>query len=127
MTIKRLLLGIGLVAAAALPAAAQNRCSHDAVTIRGVPVAIGFCIAGATASSAVATVAVEATYTSRSASFQQRSSVRFITGEGPARALESVDLAPLGITGVLHMTLLYDGNEVTMEHALLTPGAITVK
>jgi hypothetical protein len=70
---------------------------------------------------------MQATYSSRTASFTRRSSVRFITGEGPARALESIDLAPLGIAGVLHMTLLYNGNDVTLEHALLTPGAITVK
>jgi hypothetical protein len=124
---KRLLWGLGLAAASVLPVAAADNCSRDAVTLRGVPVSIGFCIVAKTASSAVSTVVVEATYSSKTASFSQRSSVRFITGEGPARALESIDLAPLGITGVLHMTLLYDGNDVTMEHALLTPGAIAVK
>jgi hypothetical protein len=125
--IKRLLWGLGLAAFSVLPAGAAVQCSRDAVTLRGVPVAIGFCVVGTTTSSAVATVVVEATYSSKTASFSQRSSVRFITGEGPARALESIDLTPLGIQGVLHMTLLYDGNEVTMEHALLTPGAIAVK
>jgi hypothetical protein len=124
---KRLLWALGFIATSVLPAAAAERCSHDAVTLRGVPVTIGFCIVGSSTSSAVTTVAVQATYSSKSASFSQHSNVRFITGEGPARALESIDLGPLGIVGVLHMTLLYDGNEVTMEHALLTPGAIAVK
>lgn len=126
---KRFLLGTAIAAVAALgPAGAQDHCSHETVTVRGVPLSVGFCIAGAPVTAhSVATVALEATYASKSSSFVQRSSVRFITGEGPARALESIDLRPLGINGTLHMTLLYSGNEVTMEHALLTPGAITVK
>jgi hypothetical protein len=110
------------------PVGAQERCTHNAVVLRGTPATIDLCVTGTPAvQSGVATVPLEMRYQTRSASLVQRASIRFITGVGPSRALQSVELAPLGVAGVLHMTLLYNGNDVSMEHALLTPGAITVK
>jgi hypothetical protein len=121
-----LAVSLTLIAAGPTPAV-PLRCTHETVAIRSTPVTVSLCIANESVSSSVTTVALQSTYASKDGSFDQHASVRFIMGEGPARALQSVDLAPLGMNGVLHMTLLYSGNEVTMEHALLTPGAITIK
>jgi hypothetical protein len=106
----------------------QNQCSREVLHIRGTPVAVTLCIASAPAlSGSVVSMSLAATYSASGSSFTQTSSVRFITGEGPARTLDSVDLRRLGVEGTLHLTLLYDKNLVTIEHAILTPGAVAVK
>jgi hypothetical protein len=127
MNVLRLTAVLTLLATSA--AGAQPACSNLTVSVRGTPLTVGFCLSGAATNAAngVTTVSLEATYATKGHSMVQRSSVRFITGVGPARALDSVNLAPVGIDGTLHMTLLYSGNQVSMEHALLTPGAVTVK
>jgi hypothetical protein len=109
------------------PAGAQDRCSHETFAIRGTPVAIALCILSESRAGNVTTIDVASTYGTRDASFTQRSTLRFIDGEGPARALESVSLSQIGVAGTLHMTLLYNGSDVSVEHALLTPGAVTIK
>lgn len=120
-----LLLVLALTAAAAAPAG--GRCSRETVAVRGTPVTIVLCVVTESSAGNVTIVGLNGNYEAKQSSFDQRASIRFITGEGPARALQSVDLSRLGIPGVLHMTLVYSGNAVSMEHALLTPGAITVK
>ena len=96
--------------------------------MRGTPVTIGYCLtAPAAQSGPEVTLAVAGTYSSAGGSFSRNSQMRFITGEGPARLLENVDLKPLGLTGTLHLTLEYAGGEVAIAAAMLTPGAIIVK
>ncbi len=125
---RHVLLAAVLFAGVSADALAQNGCTRDILNVRGTPVTVNLCVVGAPAASAsIATVDLAATYAAGNRSFVQHASVRFITGEGPSRALESTDLSPLGIAGVLHMTLLYGGNQVTIEHAMLTPGAVRVK
>jgi len=112
----------------ALPASAQEQCSRDELRIRGTAVAVDLCAAAApVAAGSVVTMRLTTTYASGGHSFTHASDVRFISGAGPARALESVDLQPVGVTGILHLTLLYAGNLVTIEHAMLTPGALTIR
>jgi hypothetical protein len=126
MNVLRIAAAIVLAATAA--AGAQTPCSRETVQVRGTVLSVSFCTVGApVTASAVTTVAVDATYATKDHSLVQRTTLRFITGEGPARALENVNLGSLGIEGTLHMTLLYSGNQISMEHALLTPGAVTVK
>lgn len=120
-----LLMVLALTAGAASPA--NGRCSRETVAVRGTPVTIVLCVVAASSAGNVTTIALDGSYEAKQSSFDQHASIRFITGEGPARALQSVDLSRLGIRGVLHMTLVYSGNAVTMEHALLTPGAIAIK
>jgi hypothetical protein len=72
-------------------------------------------------------VPVQATYSTAASSFSQNSTMRFVTSAGPSRLLQSVDLAPLGLTGTLHLTLVYAGGFVRIQGALLTPGAIRIK
>lgn len=127
MNIRFALLAVALAGALGAPAGAAP-CSKETLTVRGVPVVVQYCIAGDPQTSGAATVvAVDSTYTSGDASFARRSTLRFISGEGPGSVLESVDLAGLGLTGTLHLTLGYAGGEVHVLGALLTPGAVIVK
>lgn len=114
---------------AAIPAAAisQGHCSRETLTVRGTPVTITYCPSAPAGNGPEVTVPVAATYASPTGSFSRSTSLRFISGEGPARVLENVDLAGLGLTGTLHLTLVYAGGEVHVANALLTPGAIIVK
>jgi hypothetical protein len=115
------------LAVAPLNAGPAGQCSHETLAIRGTSVTLDLCAVPESRTASVATVALTATYSAKDASFTEHSTLRFIAGEGPARALQSVDLSQIGIAGILHMTLLYGGNEVSLEHALLTPGAVTIK
>ncbi|HVA28394.1 MAG TPA: hypothetical protein VNF68_09450 [Candidatus Baltobacteraceae bacterium] len=109
-------------------ASAQGQCTHETLSVRGIPVTIGYCITGAAAvSGPEVSLPVSSSYAAPGGSFSQASTMKFIQGEGPTRLLQSVDLAPLGITGTLHLTLVYGGGAVRIENALLTPGAITIK
>jgi hypothetical protein len=115
---------------AAIPAAAsaQDHCSRETLSVRGTPVTIGYCLtAPAAQSGPEVTLAVAATYASAGGSFEEHRTMRFITGEGPARVLENVNLARLGLTGTLHLTLVYAADRVEINSAMLTPGAIIVK
>ncbi|HET9030860.1 MAG TPA: hypothetical protein VFN49_11870 [Candidatus Aquilonibacter sp.] len=120
---------VAAVLLAAFPAAAasQGHCSRETLSVRGTPVTVAYCPTVPAGSGPEVTVPVAATYSSPSGSFSKNSSFRFITGEGPARVLENVDLGQLGLTGTLHLTLVYAGGEVRIENALLTPGAIIIK
>jgi hypothetical protein len=123
-----LLLAAGLLLGAAAGPAAQNQCSREVLHVRGTPVNVTLCITAAPAiSGSVVSIQLSSTYAAGGSSFTQASNVRFISGEGPARALDSVDLRQVGVAGTLHMTLLYANSQVTVEHAILTPGAVTVK
>ena len=114
---------------AALPAAAvsQEHCSRETLTVRGTPVTVTYCPSAPAGSGTEVTVPVAATYASPSSSFSRNSTLRFVSGEGPKRVLENVDLADLGLTGTLHLTLVYTAGEVRIETAMLTPGAIIIK
>jgi hypothetical protein len=41
--------------------------------------------------------------------------------------MDRLDLRPLGLSGVLHLTLAFASGTVRIEGALLTPGGITIK
>lgn len=114
---------------AVLPAAApaQNHCSRETLTVRGTAVTITYCPSAPAGTSPEVTVPVTEAYSSSGGSFTRRATLRFITGEGPSRVLENVNLAQLGLTGTLHLTLVYAGGEVRIENAMLTPGAIVIK
>jgi hypothetical protein len=117
-----------LLAALPIAASAQNHCSRETLGVRGTPVTISYCVAGVPQRSGSETaLAVAATYSAPAGQFNRNTTMRFVEGEGPSRILENVDLAPLGITGTLHLTLTYGAGTVRIESALLTPGAIVVK
>lgn len=117
-----------LVAVLPLAAGAEEHCSRETLTIRGTPVTIGYCLAAPPrVSGSEVTLAVDETYSSAGGAFSRRAKLRFITGVGPARVLENVDLARLGLTGTLHVTLVYNGQTVQLANAMLTPGAVVIK
>jgi hypothetical protein len=119
-----------LLAVTALPVrAAAPGCTVETLKVRGTPVTIGYCIVGATRSDGndEVIVPVAATYGSPNGSFSRNSDLRFVAGERVSRILENFQLAKVGMTGVLHLTLAYGNGTVRIEGALLTPGAITIK
>ena len=123
---------LALVASATfLPhaAGAQARCSQETLDVRGVPVTIGYCIAGAARSdgSGEVVVPVAASYASPGGSFGRRRDLHFVAGQSASRILESLPLNRVGLSGVLHLTLVYTAGLVRVEGALLTPGGITIK
>jgi hypothetical protein len=111
-----------------LPAGAAAPCSRETLQVHGTPVTISYCVTGpGTGQIGEEDLPVQATYSDGGTSFVKTSVMKFATNVGPARLLESVDLAPLGITGTLRLTLVYAQGTVRIQNALLTPGAITIK
>jgi hypothetical protein len=116
-----------LLAAIPMAATAQAHCSRETLTVRGTPVTISYCPSAPAAAGPEVSVPVEGTFSSPSGSFSRASTLKFVSGEGPARVVQNVDLAALGLTGTLHLTLVYASGEVRVESAMLTPGAIIIK
>ena len=116
-----------LLAAMPTAATAQGHCSRETLTVRGTPVTISYCPSVPATSGPEVSVPVAETFSASSGSFSRSSTLKFVSGEGPARVVENVDLDGVGLTGTLHLTLVYAGGEVRVESALLTPGAIIIK
>jgi len=118
---------VGMLATT-LGAAAPTGCTSETLTLRGTPVNIGYCVNGtAKIDGSEMALPVAETYATADHSFSRSTTLRFVSGDGPSRVLENVALDQLGVTGTLHLTLLYTGGSVHIENALLTPGAITIK
>ena len=97
--------------------------------MRGTPVTASYCVSqvGPASRARDLPVRVSETYSTPHGSFAQEATLRFIAGEGASRVIEDVGLDRLGLEGTLHLTLLLHGNQVRIEGAMLTPGAITIK
>ena len=109
--------------ASALPQPA-SRCSHDAFAVAGQPVQITVC---AGAPDGGKTVAVTETFRNASTSFSDATSIEVLAGASISRSVHDVSLAPLGLQYTLHLTLAYREAAVSIEHALLLPGAVPLK
>jgi hypothetical protein len=118
-----------LLVASTLPATAASQCSQQTLMVEGSPVTIGYCVSGPAHANGVeeVVVPVAATYSAPGGSIHRAIELHFIAGEGVSRVIQSLDLAALGLTGTLHLTLAYSRGLVDVEGALLTPGAITIK
>lgn len=129
MASRRIALVLLLVAAASTaPAWAQPRCTQEVLAVRGVPVTIAYCLAGAARTEGdEEIVPVSGWYSSAGGSFNFARELHFVGGEGSSRILQSLELGRIGMAGVLHLTLVYGGGLVHVEGALLTPGGITIK
>jgi hypothetical protein len=110
-------------------AGAQDHCSRETLKVRETPVTIAYCVSGSPQRTrdGMVTLNVDGNYSAPAGSFARKSTMRFITGEGPSRLLENVELTQLGMTGTLHLTLGYDNDTIHIVSALLTPGAVVVK
>jgi len=116
---------LGLAASFA-PASAQpaQRCSHETFPVAGHAVAVTVC---AGAHDGGKTVAVTETFKNATASFNRTTAIEVLPGAAASRAVDDVSLAPLGLQYTLHLTLAYREAAVTIEHALLLPGAVPLK
>jgi len=127
-TMKRLALTLALAAIPMAAPAQSGNCTKETLPVRGTPVTVSYCVASShKAPGSELLVTVAATYSAPGGSFSENPVLHFIAGEGPSRVIEDVDLAKVGSSGTLHLTLVYKGNQVAIESALLTPGAITIK
>ena len=126
---KHAVLSLALLLLLGSTAAAQDRCTHEVLKVKGTPVSVGFCVLGTTREQGgrEGSVTVAETYSSPKGSFKQTSPLAFIPGDDPSRVIEDVSLAGLGLEGTLHLTLVMRGGTVHVEAAMLTPGGITIK
>ena len=125
---KRLALSLALAAVPLAAPAQAGNCTKETLPVHGTPVTVSYCVSGSQrAPGSELLVSVAATYSAPGGSFSENPVLHFITGEGPSRVIENVDLAKVGSSGTLHLTLTYKGNQVSIESALLTPGAVTIK
>ena len=117
---------LALFAASIAPALPQpaSRCSRDAFSVGGQPVTVTVC---AGAPDGGKTVAVTETFKNAASSFNHVASIEVLPGAAASRAVDDVSLAPLGLQYTLHLTLAYRDAAVSIEHALLLPGAVPLK
>ena len=116
---------LALLALSAVPAAAQpaQRCAHDTFDVAGKAVVVTVCAAAPEGGK----LAVSESFKGGSGSFTRATSIDVLSGAAVSRAVDDAALAPLGINATLHLTLAYRGGAVTIEHALLLPGATPLK
>ena len=113
-----------LVAASIAPALAQGgKCSHETFPVGGQSVAVTVCAAAPEGKS----VAISESFKGASASFGHAASIEILPGAAASRAVDDVALTPLGLQYTLHLTLAYRDGGVSIEHALLLPGAVPLK
>ncbi|MFN2460800.1 MAG: hypothetical protein ABR591_08965 [Candidatus Velthaea sp.] len=116
---------LALAAAFSAPAVAQTAkgCAGDILPVGGVAVCATF-TAGAPAGRSVV---VHESFTGAGKSTAKDLTIEIVPGAKASRTLDDVDLSPIVTGRSLHMTLRYDGGTVTLEHALLLPGAVPLK
>jgi len=122
-------LGLALAVVPAAAGAQGNRCTKETLPVRGTAVTISYCVTGSPSKAAGSEllVPVTASYASSGGAFSESPTLHFIAAEGPSRVIEDVDLSKLGTAGTLHLTLVYKSGAVSIESAMLTPGAVTIK
>ena len=123
------LLAIAVALAFASPAVARAACTSEAFTVEGSPLSIELCLTSVTldpaTSSRVAHVAATTSTASRSATAQL--ALLLPMGSTAAHAPATIELAPVGLVGTLHLTLHVTPNSASIDSALLTPGAVIIK
>lgn len=116
---------LGVAASLGAPASAQSaRCSHDALSLDGLPLEARFCVP---ADAGAPTVTVTETFSARGGSVEKTVALTVVAGARISRTIDVVDLEPLGVAHSLHVTLAFRAGLVTLEHALALPGAIPLK
>jgi hypothetical protein len=124
------LLGLGAVAAGTAFADAADVCSHDTLSVDGTAVAVLICAtepAKPVPSGKTASLPVTESLSTKDQSFGRTTTLDFLGGEELSRTIDNVPLAKLGIPKTLHLTLAHKAGSLALEHALLIPGAVTLK
>ena len=119
---------LALALSASASAQPSNRCTHEVLNVQGTPLTASICvIQSGPAAGHELPVAVDETYSTARGAVNRTATLRFIAAEPSSRVIEDVELARLGLTGTLHLTLLLHAGLVRVDAALLTPGAVTIK
>jgi hypothetical protein len=124
-----------LVAISTVPVLGQpaDGCSRDALVVDGTTVGVVLCPGTeaqprrARADGQGGGVTIVETFSSTAGAFSRTSSLEMVDASGPARAIDDVPLERLGIAKTLHLTIAYRGGAARLEHAMLIPGALTLK
>jgi hypothetical protein len=122
-------LWFALAAVTPAPLAAPQVCTQESLRVEGTTVVAIYCVTGTPRSAGAdeQAVPVSETFRTPASSFQRTATLRFVSGETTSRIMDRLDLAPLRLSGVLHLTLAFAAGAVRVEGALLTPGGITIK
>lgn len=124
-TVRIIVAALALVATSvAADAQPAGRCSHEAFPVAGQSIGVTVC---AGASDGAKSVPVNETFKGRAGSFSHTASIDVLPGAATSRAVDDVGLTPLGLPYTLHLTLAYREGLVSIEHALLLPGAVPLK
>lgn len=112
------------------PAAATDPCTHRSVSIEGMPVEITLCATaqrpGASAAGKTVEITVSEEFKGPKGAFSRSASLEFLGGVAVSRTIDDVPIERLGVPRTLHMTLSLRGGTVTLEHAMLLPGAVPI-
>jgi hypothetical protein len=111
-----------LVWSAAAPALAEP-CSHESFEVDGSALTVNVCAASPSGGK----VSVSESFKSGAATFSHTATIDVLSGASVSRTVDDVALSPLGSSRTLHLTLAYREGAVSIEHALLLPGAIPLK
>jgi hypothetical protein len=108
-----------------------DACSRDTLTVDGSPVEVTLCVPPAPAArkgeGKPVSVSVSETFASGGTSFSRSVALDFLEGAETSRTIDDVPLHKLGIGKSLHLTIAYRAGTVRLEHAMLVPGAISLK
>jgi len=107
----------------AVSAQGAGRCTHDSWSVDGLPLVATLCVPAARA----AQVDIGETFTRNGTSIARSLPIDVVSGSDATRAIDDIDLAGVGSTKQLHLTILYRGGTASVEHAMLLPGALVLK
>ena len=125
----RIVLPIVTALAMLMPSAvrANAPCSTRTLTVTGKAVTISFCPQSVSRNdNGEIIVHAQEQVNASGTSVVNARVFAFLAGEQTSRAIEILPLNGVGIAGKLHLSLAYHDGEITIESAVLTPGAIPV-
>ena len=114
---------VAFLAAGATALAQGDNCTHDTLTIDGIPTAASFCVSGPPATR----VTVTETFAHGDQHMTRPLQIDIVSGATVTRAVDDVPLIDFGSNKQLHLTIAYRGGQAVLEHALLLPGALVLK
>lgn len=129
-------LAFALLIGATASSAAAASCSTDTFTIDGSAVTLEICLAVApdpavgrhgSALKAAPAVLDETFSVKGQPPLARALPLDAVPSDEPSRTIDDAPLQKLGIARTLHLTIVVRSSGVHLEHALLVPGALTLK
>jgi len=125
-------LSLAVAALLAAPAVAQpDGCSRDTLMVDGTAVDVTLCAPDVaprkTGEPKPPGVTITESFSTPGGAFSQSTVVDFPGRRARGRTIDDVPLAKLGIAKTLHLTIVYREGAAHLEHALLIPGAVSLK